>query len=76
MFDPAFLIRQCLSFFILPLWIAAGLTGYYLHRRTNIEHISGIKELWDVPLVVRFRSVHSLLELLSLMGVSFVTILY
>ena len=42
--DPASLIRQYLLFFILPLWIAAGLTDYVLHRRTHIEDTSGTKE--------------------------------
>ena len=44
MFDPALLIRHYLLFFILPLWIAAGLADYVLHRRTHIEDISGTKE--------------------------------
>ena len=39
-----FLIRQYLLFFILPLWIAAGVTDYVLHRRTHIEDTSGTKE--------------------------------
>ena len=124
-FDPAFLIRQYLLFFILPLWIAAGLADYLLHRRTHIEVTSGTKEsllhalqlseagipvimgllldinslvllmmlvallaheataLWDVHVAIHRRyvgvleqHVHSFLELLPLMGVSFVTILY
>src|SRR5205085_6200172 len=125
MFDPAFLIRQYLLFFILPLWIGAGLVDYVLHRRTHIEDTSGTKEsllhalqlgeagipvlmgllldinalvllmmlvallaheataLWDVHVAIHSRyvgvfeqHVHSFLELLPLMGVSFVTILY
>jgi hypothetical protein len=125
MFDPASLIRQYLLFFILPLWIAAGLADYMLHRRTHIEVTSGTKEsllhalqlaeagipvlmallldinalvllmmlvallaheataLWDVHVAIHRRyvgvleqHVHSFLELLPLMGVSFVTILY
>ncbi len=123
--DPASLIRQYLLFFILPLWIAAGLTDYVLHRRTHIEDTSGTKEsllhalqlgeagipvlmgllldinalvllmmlvallvheataLWDVHIAIHRRyvgvfeqHVHSFLELLPIMGVSFVTILY
>jgi hypothetical protein len=125
MFDPASLIRYYLLFFILPLWIAAGMTDYVLHRRTHIENTSGTKEsllhalqlgeagipvlmgllldinalvllmmlaallaheataLWDVHVAIHRRyvgvfeqHVHSFLELLPLMGVSFVTILY
>jgi hypothetical protein len=123
--DPASLIRQYLLFFILPLWIAAGLADYLLHRRTHIEDTSGTKEsllhalqlgeagipvllgmlldinalvllvmlvallaheataLWDAHVAIHHRyvgvieqHVHSFLELLPLMGVSFVTILY
>lgn len=125
MIDPAFLIRQYLLFFILPLWIVAGVTDYVLHRRTHIETTSGTKEsllhalqlaeagipvivglmldinalvllimlvalllheataLWDVHVAIHRRyvgvfeqHVHSFLELLPLMGVSFVTIVY
>lgn len=125
LFDPASLIRQYLLFFILPLWIAAGLADYVLHRQTRIEDTSGTKEsllhslqlgeagipvlmgllldinalvllimlvallaheataLWDVQVAIHRRyvgvfeqHVHSFLELLPVMGVSFVTILY
>ena len=125
MVDPAVLIRQYLLFFILPLWMAAGLADYVIHRRTRIEDTSGTKEsllhalqlgeagipvlmgllldinalvlllmlvgllaheataLWDVHVAIHRREVgvleqhvHSFLELLPLMGVSFVSILY
>jgi hypothetical protein len=125
MFDPASLLRQYLLFFILPLWIAAGLADCVLHRRTHIEDTSGTKEsllhalqlceagipvlmglfldinalvlmmmilalvaheataLWDLHAAIHRRyvgvleqHVHSFLELLPLMGVSFMTILY
>src|SRR4051794_20746916 len=42
--DPADLVRAYLLYFILPLWIAAGLSDYLLHRRTQIAHTSGTKE--------------------------------
>jgi hypothetical protein len=42
--DPALLVRHYLLYFILPLWILAGLTDYLLHKRTRIEETSGIKE--------------------------------
>jgi hypothetical protein len=123
--DPAFLIRQYLLFFILPLWITAGLADYMLHRRTHIEDTSGTKEsllhalqlgeagipvlmgllldinalvllvmlvallvheataLWDVHFAIHRRyvgvfeqHVHSFMELLPFMGVSFVAILH
>lgn len=44
MHDPSTLARHYLLFFILPIWIAAGLADYYLHRRTLIEHTSGTRE--------------------------------
>lgn len=42
--DPATLARDYLLFLILPLWLAAGLADYFLHRRTLIEYTSGTKE--------------------------------
>ncbi|HEY6021216.1 MAG TPA: response regulator transcription factor [Candidatus Paceibacterota bacterium] len=118
------LIRNYLLFFILPLWIMAGLVDYWLHRWTRIEATSGTKEsllhalqlgeagiatvaglffdinslillimtvafiaheasaLWDSSYAIGRRyvgaleqHVHSFLELLPLMAVSFVTLL-
>ena len=123
--DPAALVTGYLMYFILPLWIAAGISDYLLHRRTQIEYTSGTKEsllhllqlseaglpvllgllldinalvilvmlvglvaheataMWDLKYAVTRRyvgpleqHVHSFLELLPVMGVSFVTILY
>lgn len=125
MTEPALLVRQYLLYFILPLWILAGLADYFLHRHTDIEHTSGTKEsllhalqlsetgipvvmgllfdvnalalllmllalmahqataLWDSSYALRHRyigaleqHVHSFLELMPLMAVSFVTLLY
>jgi len=42
--DPAPLVRYYLLYFILPLWILAGLTDYFLHKRTRIDNTSGTKE--------------------------------
>lgn len=33
-----------LMYFIMPLWIAAGLADYFCHRRTDIAHTAGPKE--------------------------------
>lgn len=123
--DPALLVRSYLLYFILPLWVVAGLTDYFLHRRTRIETTSGTKEsvlhilqlgeagipvivallfeinalvisvmlvaliiheataLWDVIYAHTRRyispweqHVHSFLEVLPIMAVSFVTVLY
>jgi hypothetical protein len=123
--DPALLVRHYLLYFILPLWILAGLTDYFLHKRTRIENTSGTKEsilhllqlteagvpvvlgllfdinalimavmlgavilheataLWDVTYAHTRRylgpleqHIHSFLEVLPIMAVSFVTILY
>lgn len=125
MVDPALLVRQYLLYFILPLWLLAGLTDYFLHKRTRIEDNSGIKEsllhalqlgeagipvvlgllfdinaliiaimfvallmheataLWDVTYAHTRRHigpleqhVHSFLEVLPIMAVSFITVLY
>ena len=123
--DPAILLRQYLLYFILPVWLLAGLIDYFLHKRTHIEDNSGTKEsvlhalqlgeagvpvilgllfeinaliiasmivallaheataLWDVTYAHNRRyigpleqHVHSFLEVLPIMAVSFVTILY
>jgi hypothetical protein len=123
--DPATLLRHYLLFFILPLWMAAGLADYLLHKRTNIEENAGTKEsvlhavqlgeagvpvllallleinalvilvmviafvlhevtaLWDVSYATARRyvspfeqHVHSFMEVLPLMALSFVTIMY
>jgi hypothetical protein len=123
--NPSILVRGYLLYFILPLWIGAGLTDYFLHRHTQIEDTSGTKEsvlhvlqlieagvpviagllleinalvlllmlsalvlhevtaIWDVKYAITRRYVgaveqhiHSFLELLPLMGISFITILY
>ena len=125
MVDPAVIIRHYLLYFILPLWMIAGVADYYLHRRTNIEHTSGIKEsllhavqlgetgipvilalLFDINALVflimltalaaheatalydvfytRHRRyigvleqhVHSFMEVIPIMALSFVTVLY
>lgn len=123
--DPALLVRSYVLYFILPLWVIAGLTDYFLHKHTRIEHTSGTKEsvlhilqlgeagipvivallfeinalviaimlfalivhegtaLWDVYYAHTRRyispweqHVHSFLEVLPIMAVSFVTVLY
>src|SRR6187401_1469859 len=123
--DPALLVRHYLLYFIIPLWILAGLTDYFLHKRTKIEDNAGTKEsilhalqlgeagipvilglffdinaliiavmlgavvvheataLWDVTYAHTRRyigpleqHVHSFMEVLPIMAVSFVTILY
>lgn len=125
MVDPAILIRWYLLYFIIPLWLVAGLADYLLHRQTKIEATSGIKEsllhavqlgetgiaivagllfeinalillvmlvalvvhdataLWDTKYALHHRyvgaieqHVHSFLELLPFMAVSFVIILH
>jgi hypothetical protein len=125
MFDAGMLLRNYLVFFILPVWMIAGLSDYLLHRRTRIEHNAGTKEsvlhvlqlsevgipvllalllevnaliilvmliglvlhemtaLWDLHYAAARRyvspleqHVHSFLEILPLMAVSFVTVMY
>lgn len=125
MSDQELLVRHYLLYFVIPLWLMAGLTDYFLHKRTRIEENSGTKEsllhalqlieagipiilallfdinallfavmlsalvvhdataLWDVTYAHTRRylspleqHVHSFLEVLPIMAVSFVTILY
>jgi hypothetical protein len=33
-----------LMYFLLPLWLAAGLADWYCHRRSDIAHTAGLKE--------------------------------
>jgi hypothetical protein len=123
--DIGLLLRDYLLFFILPLWIVAGLTDYVLHKHTRIEETAGTKEsilhalqlaeagvpvlmallldinaliilvmligfvlheitaLWDLRYAFRRRyvspfeqHVHSFMEVLPLMALSFVTVMY
>ena len=125
MLDAGLLLGQYLLFFILPLWMLAGLTDYVLHKRTRIEDTAGTKEsvlhviqlgeaglpvllalvleinalillfmliclvlheitaLLDVSYAARRRyvspleqHVHSFMEVLPLMALSFVTVMY
>lgn len=123
--DQALLVRYYILYFILPLWVLAGLIDYFLHKRTHIEETSGTKEsilhilqlgeagipvilallfevnaliiavmlvalivheataLWDVTYAHTRRyispweqHIHSFLEVLPIMAISFVTVLY
>jgi hypothetical protein len=42
--DHAQFAQATLLYFILPLWLAAGLADYLCHRATDIAHTSGYKE--------------------------------
>jgi hypothetical protein len=37
-------VHYTISWFILPLWFAAGFADYLFHRRTKIEESSGVRE--------------------------------
>lgn len=117
--------RRFLLYFIVPLWLSAGLADWTRHRATHIETTTGAKEtlihllmlaemgvpilaglfleinapvlalmigaflvheataLWDVSYAVTRRKVtpleqhiHSFLEMLPLMAVSFISVLH
>jgi hypothetical protein len=36
--------RRALQWFVVPLWLGAGVADWWCHRRTDIEHTAGIKE--------------------------------
>lgn len=36
--------RNWLLYFVVPVWLAAGLADYLHHRRSDIEHTAGTKE--------------------------------
>ena len=117
--------RNFLLYFVIPLWLAAGVADWMCHRATDIQHTTGAKEtiihlmmlvemgvpvlaglfleinspvlalmiasfllhevtaMWDVSYAVTAREVtpieqhvHSFLELLPLMAVSFIAVLH
>ncbi|MBE7618058.1 hypothetical protein GL297_00110 [Komagataeibacter sp. FXV2] len=37
-------VRKVLQYFVIPLWLVSGLTDWWCHRRTDIEHTTGLKE--------------------------------
>ncbi|POF62876.1 hypothetical protein CFR73_10780 [Novacetimonas maltaceti] len=37
-------MRRVLQYFVIPLWLVSGLTDWWCHRRTDIEHTTGLKE--------------------------------
>lgn len=37
-------VRKVLQYFVIPLWLASGLTDWWCHRRTDIQHTTGLKE--------------------------------
>ena len=41
MTDPTLLI---LMYFVIPVWLAAGIADWFCHRRSNISTTSGAKE--------------------------------
>jgi hypothetical protein len=42
--QPAEVAQFMLMYFVLPLWLMAGLADYLCHRASDIEHTSGAKE--------------------------------
>jgi hypothetical protein len=123
--DTTALTRQFLLYYIVPLWLSAGVSDWICHRATHIEKTTGAKEsllhllmlaevsipvlaalfleittpvaalmivvfllheataLWDVSYAVTRREVtpieqhvHSFLEMVPLMAISFLAVLH
>jgi hypothetical protein len=36
--------RRALQWFVMPIWLGAGLADWWCHRRTDIEHTAGTQE--------------------------------
>ncbi|MBV0887040.1 hypothetical protein KTQ54_00555 [Komagataeibacter oboediens] len=36
--------RRVIQYFVIPIWLVSGLTDWWCHRRTDIEHTTGLKE--------------------------------
>jgi hypothetical protein len=34
--------RRAWQWFVMPVWIGAGLADWWCHRRSDIEHTSGV----------------------------------
>jgi hypothetical protein len=124
-FDAASLTRKFLLYYVIPVWMAAGIADWVCHRATDIAHTTGAKEslmhllmlteaavpvlagffleitapvaalmitvfflheataLWDVGYAVTARNVtpieqhvHSFLEMVPLMAISFIAVLH
>lgn len=42
--DPEHALTRYLLYYLIPLWTAAGVLDWYMHKRTDIEHTSGTRE--------------------------------
>jgi hypothetical protein len=42
--DNADLTRNYLMYFVVPMWVAAGVADWICHRASDIEHTGGVKE--------------------------------
>lgn len=42
--DPEHALERYMLFYLMPLWMGAGLFDWYWHKQTDIEHTAGIKE--------------------------------
>ena len=42
--DSSALTRQFLLYYIVPLWLSAGVSDWFCHRATHIEVTTGVKE--------------------------------
>jgi hypothetical protein len=42
--DAGDIVLHILMYFVMPLWMAAGVADYFCHRRTDIAHTAGPKE--------------------------------
>jgi hypothetical protein len=36
--------RRALQWFVMPVWLGAGVADWWCHRRTDIEHTAGTGE--------------------------------
>ena len=42
--DPEHALERYLLFYLVPIWNIAGVLDWYWHKKTDIEHTSGIEE--------------------------------
>lgn len=84
--DVAEITRDFLLKFVLPAWLAAGIADWACHRASSIETTSGPKESLihllmlteaAVPVLAgMFLEMHSYLEMIPVMAVSFIAVLH
>jgi hypothetical protein len=68
--------RRALQWFVMPIWIAAGLADWWCHRRTDIEHSAGLTESAIHAAMMTEGGVPTLLGLFCEVNAGMLTVAY